>query len=99
MNSRGTIIAFAVGGLLAAASLTVQQLSSISDNAVLGITQEAVMCLLIPGLIGSMVVSGNVHAFHLWVAAVINGLFYFGLVKFIYWLKIRSKRKNKDARG
>ena len=57
------------------------------------------MCLLIPGLIGSMTVSGNVHAFHLWVAAVINGLFYFGLVKFIYWLRARSKRKGKIARG
>ena len=29
-----------------------------------------------PGLLGSIVVAGNVHAFNLWVAAAFNGIFY-----------------------
>ncbi len=37
---------------------------------------------LIPGLIGSMAVGGNVHAFSLWVAAIINTVFYF----LVLWL-------------
>jgi len=32
-----------------------------------------------PGLIGSMLIAGNVHAFSLWIAAILNGIFYCGL--------------------
>jgi hypothetical protein len=32
-----------------------------------------------PGLLGSMAIAGNVHAFSLWIAATVNGVFYFGL--------------------
>jgi hypothetical protein len=97
--SLGTILALILGGSFAAASLAIEQFSSISANPIIGFVQEAVMCLILPGLIGSMAVSGNVHAFHLWVVAVINGLFYFGLVKFIYWLTTRSRRKVGAAGG
>jgi len=38
--------------------------------------------LLLPGVIGSMAVAGNAHAFSLWIAAIINALFY----SLIIWL-------------
>jgi len=38
-----------------------------------------VSMIAFPGLMGSMVIAGNVHAFSLWVAAFLNGLFYCGL--------------------
>ena len=40
---------------------------------------ERFVDLLLPGLFASMAVSGNVHAFPLWPAAIVNGLFYFGV--------------------
>jgi hypothetical protein len=33
----------------------------------------------LPGLLGSMLVAGNAHAFSLWIAAILNGIFYCGL--------------------
>jgi len=41
---------------------------------------ERCVALLIPGLIVSMALSGNVHAFPLWLAAIANGFLYFGLI-------------------
>jgi hypothetical protein len=35
------------------------------------------VALLLPGIFGSIVFSGNVHAFHLWLAALVNFTFYF----------------------
>jgi len=32
---------------------------------------------LFPGIVGSMAVSNNAHAFHLWIAALLNFFFYF----------------------
>jgi hypothetical protein len=35
--------------------------------------------VVFPGLLGSMAVAGNAHAFSLWVAAAFNGIFYCSL--------------------
>ena len=50
--------------------------------------------LLFPGMFASMALSGNVHAFPLWLAAVANSLFYFGLTLLI-WKVLQLFRRNK----
>jgi hypothetical protein len=60
------IIALALGITAAAATLMIESL-----------IPSPLVFVLIPGLIASMAVSGNVHAFHLWIAAVFNFGFYF----------------------
>jgi hypothetical protein len=51
------------------------------------------MALIFPGLIGAAAISGNVHAFHLWVAAGMNGLIYFGLA-WLFYRVVATLRKN-----
>jgi hypothetical protein len=45
---------------------------------------------LMPGIFGAMAASGNAHAFHLWVAAAWNFVFYFllfwAIVALIGWV-------------
>ena len=78
------LITAAAGGFLTGCStFGVGPLSSISDNRVLGLGQKCVMLLLLPGLIGSGAVVGNVHAFSLALAACINFLFTFALLYLI----------------
>ena len=36
-----------------------------------------IIVFIFPGILGSMAFSGNVHAFHLWIAALVNFAFYF----------------------
>ena len=51
-----------------------------------------------PGMLGAMVVSNNVHAFHLWVAAVFNFIFYFILTWSLIGLGLRLfKKKVKSS--
>ena len=47
----------------------------------------------IPGMIGSMIVSNNVHAFHLWIAAVFNFFVYFILTWFVIGVGLRLIKK------
>jgi len=75
-------------------SFDVGQLSTISANPVIGIMQEILMVFIVPGLIGSAGISGNVHAFALWPAALINGLLYFGIASGI--LAISAKIASRD---
>lgn len=56
---------------------------------------ERFIDLLVPGLIASMAVSGNAHAFPLWPAAVVNGLFYFGLAWVSAALLTKAVRRTK----
>jgi len=80
-------IAIAWGILLGSLTFAVRPISTISANFVLGAIQKGTMVLLLPGLIGSAAVAGNVHAFSLVPAAIINALFHFGIA----WLLIRIK--------
>ena len=59
-------VALAIGGIAAAMSMGIEHL----------VTSPIVFTLM-PGLIGSMALSGNVHAFPLWISACFNFLFYF----------------------
>jgi hypothetical protein len=59
----------------------------------LSLYTELLIVFCIPGMIGSMAVSNNVHAFHLWVAAIFNFVFYFALTWSIVGLGLRLFRK------
>ena len=69
--------AIVLGGFFGSLTLAVPTLSSISENPVVGTAQRGVFSLLVPGIIGAGAVSGNVHAWPLWIAAGINMLIYF----------------------
>lgn len=78
---KARLVIAAVGGLLAGSStFAVGRLSVISNNKLLGLAQETLMVLLLPGLIGSGLLFGNVHAFPLALAACINVLLTCGLL-------------------
>jgi hypothetical protein len=87
MNSRrrvfpmsyGLLVAMAIGGLFVGLTLSIQRLSVISENPIIGAAQSFIFVLIMPGILGSMGIGGNAHAWHLWIAAAINGLIYLGL--------------------
>jgi hypothetical protein len=60
-------------------TLCFRTLASLSGNAFIATLQMTACSLLFPGLIGAVAMSGNVHAFSLWVAAPMNALIYFGV--------------------
>ena len=86
---KGTILAFLVAGALAAATLEAEAVTSISDNPIIAAPQLALCYLLAPGLLVSAM-NGFLAS-----GAVINGVLYFGLVKFIYWLVTRFRQRAK----
>ena len=51
-----------------------------------------VVLLLMPGMVAAIALSGNVHAFPIWVAACGNFLFYF----FLLWLVPAVWKKSPD---
>jgi hypothetical protein len=52
-----------------------------------------IAAVVFPGLLGSMAIAGNVHAFSLWIAAGINFIFYFTFVWIICAVSIRIVRR------
>jgi hypothetical protein len=93
LNVNGTYFALGLGGVLAGLTLAIEKLSMISDKPAIGAAQEALFILLFPGIVGAMGVSGNAHSWHLWAAAAINGLFYFGIGWLSYVLVAKSRRR------
>ncbi len=80
------------GVLMGGLTLLIEKFALISENPVIAAIQGTVLTLITPGLIGSMAVGNNVHAFSLAVAALINAVLYFvlGLISFTLFTKIRS---------
>ncbi len=74
-SSRQKISALTVGIIAALLTLSLYTVGS----QVSGKTGQVLAGLLFPGLLGSMALAGNVHAFSLWVAAAFNGIFYCSL--------------------
>jgi hypothetical protein len=64
-NTNGILVASALGVLLGGLTLTIESLSNIVDSPLVGAAQKALVILLLPGMIGAMGVSGNVHVWHL----------------------------------
>ena len=77
--SRGVLIALLLGGIMASLTLSIEGLGAPAEIPMIGDPRSVLVTLLFPGMLGSMAVSGNAHAWHLWVAALVNGLVYFGL--------------------
>jgi len=69
------IVGLVLGVGMAAATLALEQLAS-----------SWIVILLFPGLLFSMIVSGNVHAFPLSIAAIGNLLFWLVICWLIGWL-------------
>jgi hypothetical protein len=78
-GSRGTLLALLFGGIMASLTLSIEGLGSPSEIPMIGDPRPVLVTLLFPGMLGSMAVSGNAHSWHLWIAALVNGLVYFGL--------------------
>jgi hypothetical protein len=85
-------IGAAAGALMGGLTGAVETISTVSRNPLIGVLQETAMALIIPGLLGSAILSGNVHAFSLAFAVVINTLLYFGVGWLSCFLWGRRKR-------
>ena len=80
-HSKKNFMIGAVFGLIAAVlTLEIGSISVISDKLIAGALQTFLLDCLVPGLIAAMTLSGNAHAFHLWLAALANFILYFLLV-------------------
>ena len=78
-RKRGVLLALLFGGIMASLTLSVEGLGTPSEVPFFRDPRPLLVTLLFPGMLGSMAVSGNAHAWHLWVAALVNGFIYFGL--------------------
>jgi hypothetical protein len=78
-GSRGALLALLLGAIMASLTLSIEGLGAPSKILIIGDPRPTLVTLLFPGILGSTAVSGNAHAWHLWVAALINGMIYFGL--------------------
>jgi hypothetical protein len=89
----GTGLAILLGAGFAVLTLNLEKLSALSRIPLLGDARPVLFALLFPGILGSMAFSGNAHAWHLWVSALINGLIYFVLAWIVFRLLARMFRK------
>ena len=68
------LLALGVGIITALLSMSLEDSHSLLGNAGFIIT-----AVLFPGILGSIAITGNAHAFSYWIAAGINFIFYFVL--------------------
>jgi ABC-type uncharacterized transport system fused permease/ATPase subunit len=71
------LIAALLACIPAALTLELESMPVLSSNVFAGAIEQYGVTLLFPGMLGAMAISGNAHAFHLWVAAIWNFVFYF----------------------
>jgi ABC-type transport system involved in multi-copper enzyme maturation permease subunit len=76
-RKRNLIIAALLACIPAAFTLELGSISVLSSNGFADAIQQHGVTLLFPGILGAMEISGSTHAFHLWVAAIWNFVFYF----------------------
>lgn len=77
--SKSALGSTACGCLFAALTFVIPNLSALSFDRAVSTAQAVVFAFLMPGLTCAFAVSGNAHAFHLWIAALGNFVFYFAL--------------------
>jgi hypothetical protein len=73
------LLAALMGGTMACLTLSVLGAGYPSEIPFIGDPRRTLVTLLFPGMLGSALISGNAHAWHLWVAALVNGITYFGI--------------------
>jgi hypothetical protein len=71
------IIAALPAGIAAVLTLGLGSDSGPFMNHFAGTIGAAGTAFLLPGIFGAIAISGNAHAFHLWVASIWNFIFYF----------------------
>lgn len=76
---RCIILALLLGVIMAGLTLSIEGLGFPSEVPMIGDPRPVLVTFLFPGMLGAMAISGNAHAWYLWVAALVNGLIYFGL--------------------
>ena len=75
---RATSIALAVGIIAAALTLSLYT-PLMGSEPLMGSAGRVLSTVLFPGILGSVAVAGNAHAFSLGMGAAINFVFYFGI--------------------
>ena len=75
--SKSIIAAGLVGIVPALLTLSLEKIGALTLNPVMNALPGEGIVFLLPGMLGAMAVSGNAHAFHLWLAAILNFAFYF----------------------
>jgi hypothetical protein len=81
-----------IGVLMGALTAAVETVEGLPASAVVAPLRDAGMALIIPGLLGSAILSGNIHAFTLAFAVAINTILYFAVGWLLYPLGARIKR-------
>jgi|GEM_PF-4566780 len=87
LDRKSSLIALIVGILIGISVLSLKHLEGGG-----GVGAFLILCMF-PGMIVAMILSGNVHAFSLWVAAIANIVFYFALVRTVWFVVDIVKRK------
>ena len=64
---------------MASLTLSIEGLGAPSEIPIIGDPRPVLVTFLFPGMLGAAALSGNAHAWHPWVAALVNGVIYFGL--------------------
>jgi hypothetical protein len=81
--------AVAAGLSLALLTFAYEPLSMTSDNPVIGTVQGILGVLIMPGVLGSTVVTWNPHNIAWWPAVIINAFFYFGVTQLVLSIAAR----------
>jgi hypothetical protein len=89
------LIALVAGLVFGALTWDISAISLLSANPAVAWIQELLSYLLMPGIVVAAAVAGNIHAWSLWLAAVGNFVFYFGLT----WLAARLLFRRRKAKS
>jgi uncharacterized membrane protein YfcA len=73
--------------------LSISTISILSANAVIAALQKTAVILIMPGLVGSMIASANVHAFSITIAALINFAIYCLLGAVVFRMALSKKNR------
>ena len=85
-------VAAAWGATLGLLTLAAGPLAVLSGNSAIALVQRSLTLLLLPGLIASGAVTGNVHAFSLVIAAAVNALIHFSFAFVVVWFLLAVGR-------
>lgn len=97
---KSALASAACGCLFAALTFVIQNLSALSSDRAVSTAQAVAFAFLMPGLTCAFAFSGNAHAFHLWIAALGNFVFYFALCWMVVRLvRILLQRRRRQGRG
>lgn len=79
------LVPIVVSVVMAILTLNFEYLPVKSESSFWSGVQDCVVLLLFAGVFGAMMLARNVHAYSLWLAAMLNGLIYFGVARALTW--------------